>query len=164
MKNKGKVFEENFKKSVPNDILFYRFRDGTANFFGQKNENVRFQQKNMCDCMIFDGEILFLLELKSHLGKSLPFKDIKKNQIEELSLKQYYKNVVCGIIIDFRELEEDYFIFIEDITDFMRKSTRKSFPVEWCREKGIKIENKKLISNYRYNVNKMLTDIKGVKK
>ena len=157
--NSGKRFEQNFKKSVPNNVFFYRFRDGTANW--QHNDLVRFQQKNICDCMIFDGEMLFLLELKNHKGKSLPLSCIRDNQIKELSLNQIYKNVKCGIVINFEELNECYFMFICDITDFIRKSDRKSIPIDYCREKGIKIANKRLRTNYKYDIENLLKDIES---
>ena len=156
---RGQRFEQNFKKSVPDNIFFYRFRDGTANW--QHNDLVRFQQKNICDCMIFDGEYLFLLELKNHKGKSLPFSCIRKNQLKELSLNQRFKNVKCGIVINFEDLEECYFMFICDVTDFIRKSDRKSIPIDYCRKKGIKIVQKKLISNYKYDIISMLEAIKS---
>ena len=85
MKNPGKVFEEDIKKSVPKEYWIYRFKDGTANFSGSKNENVRFQAHNICDFMIMTKENLILLELKSHKGSSIPFSCIRKNQIEEMT-------------------------------------------------------------------------------
>ena len=71
--NEGKRFEEDIKKSVPSEYFYYRFKDGTGNFNGTKNENVRFQAKNICDCEVMTDNYLFLLELKSHLGKSISF-------------------------------------------------------------------------------------------
>lgn len=161
MKNKGKIFEQNFKKSVPSSIFYYRFRDGTGNFNGQKNENVRFQQKNMCDCMLFDGNNLYLLELKNHKGSSLPFSCIRENQLKELSMAQYYSNVISGIIINFEDNEKCYFMFINQITDFIRTSDRKSIPIKYCQENGILIEMEKLKTNYKYNINKMINDLKN---
>ena len=36
-----------------------------------------------------------------------------------------------------------------------------SVPVEICREIGIKIENKRLRTNYRYDIKKMMEEIKN---
>lgn len=159
MKNKGKVFEESFKKSVPDDILYYRFKDGTANW--QHNNLVRFQAKNICDCMLYDGDILVFAELKNHKGKSIPFSCIRENQIKELSMYQYYKNTKCVVIINFEDLEECYCLFIADLSHFIRTGDRKSIPIEICREIGIKIENKRLRTNYRYDIKKMMGEIKN---
>lgn len=157
--NKGKIFEKNFKKSVPGDMFYYRLKDGTAGFKGQKNENVRFQATNICDCILFDGKLLFLLELKNHKGKSLPYSCIRKSQKEGLLLEQYKKNVVCGLVINFEDLEECYFLHICDVREFMRKSDRKSIPIDYCRKMGVKIEMKKLRVNYKYNIKKWLDNI-----
>ena len=46
MKNEGKKFEEDFKKSVPKNLFYYRFIDGTSAWDGG---NARFQAKNICD-------------------------------------------------------------------------------------------------------------------
>ena len=158
MKNKGKLFEENFKKSVPDNILYYRFKDNTSNW--QHNNLVRFTQSNICDCMLYDGDILVFAELKNHKGKSIPFSCIRENQLKELSMFQYYKNTKCVVIINFEDLEECYCLFIADLVDFIRTSDRKSIPIEYCREKGIKIENRRLRTNYRYDIKKMIELIK----
>ena len=72
-KNEGKQFEEDFKKSIPKGYWFYRFKDGTAGFSGEKNSNVRFQAHNIADCEVMGNKYLFILELKSHKGSSIPF-------------------------------------------------------------------------------------------
>jgi len=82
--NNGKRFELEIKNSIPSSVYYYRFRDGTANFSGDKNQNVRFQATNMCDCLLYDSKHLYFLELKTHKGKSLPLSAIRENQIEQL--------------------------------------------------------------------------------
>ena len=61
----GKKFETNFKNSVPDNIFYYRFRDGTSSWGNKacegcpKNKQLtRFQSKNICDCEMFDGDYL----------------------------------------------------------------------------------------------------------
>ena len=51
-------------------------------------------------------------------------------------------------------------MFICDITDFIRKSDRKSIPIDYCREKGIKIANKRLRTNYKYDIIGMIKEVK----
>lgn len=158
MKNKGKIFEESFKRSVPDDILYYRFKDGTANW--EHNNIVRFQAKNVCDCMIYNGEELIFIELKNHKGKSIPIKCIRENQREELLRYSKYKNTKCVIVINFEDLEECYCLKIKDVDDFINKESRKSIPIEYCREVGIMVNMKKLINNYRYDIESMINDLK----
>ncbi len=155
--NNGKRLENNFKKSVPDDIFYYRFKDGTASW--EKSSLTRFQQKNICDCMLFDGNRLYLIELKSTKGKSIPFKNFRENQLKELALAQYYKNIIAGIVIEFSELDRAFFMYISDITDFMRIGSRKSIPIEYCVEKGIEIEITKKRVNNSFNVRKLLNEI-----
>ncbi len=153
----GKRFENNFKKSVPSNIFFYRFKDGTASW--DKGSLTRFQQKNICDCMLFDGSRLYLFELKSIKGKSIPFSNIRENQLKELSKAQKFKNIIAGIVIEFNELDRAFFMCISDITDFMRIGSRKSIPIEYCVEKGIEIEITKKRVNDSFNVRKLLNEI-----
>lgn len=158
MINKGKVFEQNFKLSVPKEILYERFKDGTAGW-NQYDNNVRFQSQNVCDCFLFDGSILLYLELKSHTGKSLPITCIRKNQLEELPKRQMYKNCISGILVEFRDVERTFYLNIKDLLDFLKESDRKSVPLEYFVERGIEVEMIKLRTNYRYNVKKMYEDI-----
>lgn len=159
MKNRGKIFESNFKKSIPDKILYERFKDGTANFNGSENENVRFQAKNVCDCFLYDGSILLYLELKSHKGKSVPLSCIRQNQVNELIRRQSFKNVISGFLIEFQDLERVFYINICDFMHFTENEERKSIPFDYCRDYGIEVEVTKLRSNYRYNVEKMYEDI-----
>ena len=159
--NTGKRFEQNFKKSVPADVFYYRFKDGTSNW--EHNGIARFQATNICDCMLFDGNRLYLLELKSVKGKSIPFSNLKRNnkdkRLEELLLTTYFKNIVAGIIIEFSTLDRAFFMHINDITDFIRASDRKSIPLDYFVEKGIEIEIIKKRVNNGFNVKKLLSEI-----
>ena len=156
--SEGKKFEEDFKKSVPFEYFFYRFKDGTGNFNGQKNENVRFQAKNMCDCEVMTHEKLFLLELKSHLGKSISFTCIRNNQIEEMS-KVDHKRIKTYFIFNFRDLEKTYAIEAKKIKEYMETAKGKSFPVKWCEENGTEIENHRKKVRYTYNLEKFFNAV-----
>lgn len=154
--NSGKRFENNFRKSIPEDVFFYRFRDGSSSWGG--NDKVRFQQTNICDCMIFDGENLFLLELKSTKGKSLPYSNIKEHQIDDLLWASDFANVICGFVIEFADINECYFIEIKDFVAFKMSSERKSLPIEFCSNKGVKIGVEKLRTNSRFDIKTFLND------
>lgn len=157
MKNTGKRFEENFRNSVGGEIFFYRFRDGTSSWGG--NNATRFQQTNMCDCEMFDGNRLFLLELKSVTGKSLPFTNIKDHQLNELVEAHHYKNIVAGFIIEFSSIDRCFYISAKDMAYYMNNSGRKSIPLAYLESKGLEIEVKKLRVNIRLNIEKFIKEV-----
>lgn len=159
--NLGKRFEQNFKKSVSEDIYYYRFKDGTANFNGARNENVRFQAKNMCDILLYDMPVLFFLELKHHKGSSIPFSAIRKNQIDELFDASFYNGVCAGFIVYFGDKEKCYFADACKIKVFVDRSERKSIPISWFEKEGIEIEVKQLKVNHSFNVKKFVDEIKS---
>lgn len=162
MKNEGKKFEEDFIKSVPESVFRYRFRDGTAGWGEQ--DKTRFQATNICDFMLFDGR-LWLLELKSHKGKSIPFSCIRENQLTELSKAENFTGIIPGMIFNFRDTAQTYFVHIRHIYYYYHHADRKSFPLEWVQEYGqeIRAELKKV--RYRYFVGEWLTSTKeGIKK
>lgn len=158
MKNTGKRFEENFRESVGGEIFFYRFRDGTSSWGG--NGATRFQQTNMCDCEMFDGERLFLLELKSVIGKSLPFGNIKDHQLNELVEASCHKNIIAGFIIEFSSVGRCFFIGARDMAYYMNNSGRKSMPLSYLESKGLEIEVKKLRVNVRLDIEKFIKEVK----
>lgn len=155
MKNQGKIFEEDFRKSLPlnnENLFYYRFKDGTASWGDKNNSNVRFQAKNISDCMIFYKGKLFIIEQKSHKGKSLPLSCIRKNQFEEMYALKNKKNVFSVVIIFFQDIEECYVIKISDIIEFKDNSTSKSISLSFAREKGFKIDCRKKLTHYSFNV------------
>ena len=155
--NSGKRFEQNWKDSIPKDIFYYRFRDGSSSWGG--NDKVRFQQTNICDCLMFDGDYLYLLELKSTKGKSLPFNNIKKHQINDLLWASEYANTICGLVIEFSELKECYFVEISQFKKFYDSVNRKSIPINYLHENGIKISVEKKKINSKFNVEKFINDV-----
>lgn len=155
--NSGKRFEQQFRKDIPKEIFYYRFKDSTGSWGA--NNSVRYTPSNICDCMLFDGEYLFFLELKSCKGKSLPLNNIRENQIKELERVSSYCNVISGFVINFSELGECYYISIEKVIDFISKNTRKSIPIDYLKEEGIKIECVKKKVNYTYDLKKFLEDV-----
>lgn len=157
MKTTGKRFEENFKKSIPKNIFYYRLKDNSN--IWSKGTKTRFTPNNICDCFLFDGDYLYLLELKSTKGKSLPFHNIKKHQIDDLMWASNYANVVSGFLIDFSELDECYFIEISCFYEFYTTTKRKSLGIDFCRNNGIKIGVNRLKINKKYNVKEMINKI-----
>lgn len=151
-KNEGKKFEEDFKKSIPDKYFVYRFKDGTANFNGSKNENVRFQAHNICDFEVFAEDKLFLFELKSYNGASIPLSGIRKTQLEEMLKASKYENVEPYFILNYRALESVYAIGVQTLQKFIKTTERKSIPVKWCIENGIEIKWTKKKVRFVYNL------------
>lgn len=147
--NTGKIFEEDFKKSVPSNFFYYRFIDGTSSWGG--SSAARFQAKNICDCMVYTGSKLYLFELKSHKGKSLPFSCVRSNQIDGLLLARK-SNIGCYIVVTFPEVEKTFMVDIQKFKDYMDTTTRKSIPINWLEENCITIKQTIKKIRYKYDL------------
>ena len=165
-KSVGKVFEENWKKSVPEDIWIYRPPDAAQSF--NQPSNLRFSQKSPCDYMMFDGSHFFCLELKTVSGKSISFERTKKDkgeihyhQIEYLKSCLNYKNIIPGLIIDFRGTDNTWFLNIKEWDDLINPISKKSFNESdlISYSHPILISKKKLKVNYRYNIQQFIDDV-----
>ena len=154
--SEGKRFEEDFHKSIPYDYWFYRFKDNASSFSG--GENTRFTTSNICDCEVMADKYLFLIELKSHLGVSIPFTCIRNNQIEEMS-KIEHNRIKPYFIFNFRDKEKTYAIYAKKIKMFIELGERKSIPIAWCEENGIEIESIKKKVRYKYNLEKFFKTV-----
>jgi recombination protein U len=163
MKNLGKIFEENWKKSVPTNVFYYRFRDSGSSFYGG-NQQLRFSASNIADCLIqdpFSG--LHLIELKNHKGKSIPLSCIIGNKTKEKQMKDLfeankYSAVYSHIIVFFSDVERCFELDIDSFMEFVDKGERKSIPIEYFERKGWEIEVEKLRTNYRFNIEKWLKE------
>lgn len=155
MKNNGKVFEGEIKKCIPEGCFYYRFADGTGNFAGVKNENVRFQAKNICDCMVMAKEFLYLLELKNTEVSSLPFANIKGNQLDGLTNVEHEK-IKCYFVVCFRKKEKCFFAEAKKLKEFIDNTERKSIPLSWFEENSIEVEMTKVRVKYKYNLEEVL--------
>lgn len=172
MKGEGKKFEEDFKNSIPEDILFIRLKDAGG---WSNGDNTRFTIRNECDGIMFKSPLIYLTELKSHKGKSIPIKDIvreseqkakeekgKKTRLDILCEYNQKPNVMAGILINFRDVEETWFVPVDKVQQFISLAQRASIPIDWVRDKGIRIPQQKKISRYRYDINSFITCIERI--
>ena len=136
----GKIFEEEIKASFPEGFFVERYKDDTAGFYGVSNP---------ADYRLYKFPYLFLLELKTHKGKSIPIDRIRSNQITGMATASLHEGVYAGFILNFRDLEETYYIPVKEALSYINLTERKSIPVEWCRENGTKIEQ--VIKRVRYS-------------
>lgn len=147
MKSSGKSFEQDFKQSIPQDIFYLRLKDSGG---WSKSETTRFSSFNIADCLVYDGENLFVLELKSHQGRSLPLSCIRAKQLEGLIDAGNFLNIVSGIVVNFRDVEQTYFLDALDLKKFIDTSDRKSIPIDYFRECGWGIHQVKKKVHYTY--------------
>ena len=147
----GKKFEEQFKKSISDDVFLYRLKDSTATF---SNNNTSFAVHNISDFFAFYNNKLFFLELKCHKGKSLPFSCIRKTQINEMIKASKYDNIESYIVVNFYESNDDkiFFININDVYEEIQKGKRKSLSIEVCYKKAILVSKYKKRINEYYNL------------
>jgi len=164
--NQGKKFEQDFKNSVPSDVFFYRFRDGTASF--EKNDNVRFQMYNIADCEIFFNRTLFILELKSIADTSLSYSNIfyenKKSSMkkkEDLYNAGLFDGIISGYVVNFRKYKRTWFMSAKQLNEYLNSyhDLRKSIPVGYFNEYCTPIFNNKLKSKSGYEVKRFLQNI-----
>lgn len=165
MKNQGKVFEENFRKSIPKtpNVFYYRLRDTASSYYGG-NKNLRFSQSNIADAFLlhtnyeFNITHLLILELKRHKGKSLPFSAIRENQLKEMFEASSYRKILSFLIVFFSDIEKCFALDIQKVVALKQGGERKSIPLEFFEKEGIEIEVTKLRTNYRYNIEKWLNE------
>ena len=112
--------------------------------------------KNPCDFILYKIPHIYLLELKSHKGKSIPFGAIQLYQIESLHRYSQVDGVVAGFVFNFRDVSETYFVDAESIYYFYKAEERKSFALGWIRENGIHIPQGLKRIRYKYDLSSLL--------
>ena len=150
-KNPGKKFEEDFIKSIPDRCDVTRLKDAG----GWSNAtNMRFTSKNPCDFIVWNNRqspSMYKIELKSTLGKSLPFGNIKEHQLEEL-YKSYTKGVDSLFIVNFRDTNETFHVGVCTLRMFINSTDRKSIPLAWFREEADLIPQTLIRVRWRYDL------------
>ncbi len=170
--NIGKVFEENFKKSVPKEYYYHRLKDPAVAFSGGAS---KYSTTNPFDCMIFTGQKLHCIELKSkngaitfwredieHDGKKHTF-EIKKHQIVGLAKASEYNGVYAGIVINFRNADKTIYIPINKFMEFITQTEKNSINYKDALDIGIELEVKHLKVNERYNIRQLIEVIESGK-
>lgn len=158
--NSGKIFEKNFKASIPQDVFYYRLRDSTASFYGGGDgSNIRFQTPNACDAILFGNRTLFLCELKSHGGKSLPFNCVRQNQIEQLTKAAKFPFIIPALVIFFPDVERCFAVEINAWNNLVDASKKKSANIAEIAQAGFEVGVTKLKVNYKYDVASMVKDL-----
>lgn len=167
MMNAGKIMEQQFRKSasrVPG-LYYYRLKDGTASFYGgQQDDRIRFQASNIADAIMFRTPILYIIEMKSHRGQSLPLSKIRSDQLKGLTEASGYTNIVAGFVVDFSEKNQVYFARAAEVNFFIQGTNRASIPLAWFEQHGIRIGTKKLKVNKLYDVESFVNQMAAAPK
>ena len=175
--NLGKKFENNFANSAKKQGIFtHRLKDTDLSYNG--NSVSSYTPSNKCD-FYFLGNIkdgrgtLFGIECKSTGYTSIgiqrtpeePEKMIKSKQIQSLIDLSLYEGIQAGFVLNYRDddcnLDDTYYISIEDFSKFLNETKKKSINKTDCELRGIKIESQLKRKNYSYNIIKMIRDIVG---
>lgn len=146
----GKDFEQQFKKSIPPSFYYYRLKDDMSGF---KSIN------NPCDYFIFNTPHLHLFELKTHKGKSIPFTALTQGQIMGMYEAKKFNGIKAGFVFNFRDIAETYYVDINDFMEYYNTTSRKSVSLDFCKEKGLVVEQQKIRVKYKFNIEKLMEDI-----
>lgn len=167
--NDGKVFENSFKESVPNDCYYLRLKDPASSFGDQGNSALRFSVSNPFDVLLFSNPNLFTLELKSTKGTAFSFKGktpmIKKNQVEGLTHASEFENVIAGFIFNMREpTNRTYFLDIKSFNKFVESTEKSSINEKDILSAGaIEIKSRLKKVKYSYYINEFIERLKETK-
>lgn len=160
-KNQGKLFEQDFQKSIPPTCWIYRLRDNASSF--ANGSATRFTSSNICDYLLFDdiSKTLFLIECKSTQGSSVPLSMIRDNQTKGL-IDASKHNLIAGILINFRnDTNNTYFISIGNYVKMVNDINKKSFNIkDLLANNAIEIYSSKKRTRYTYDIQEMINKMK----
>lgn len=167
-KNIGKKFEQDIQNSCDYPILLKRLNDSAQSY--NQSSGMRFTLKNPFDFYLHINRNypLMCLELKSVGGKSISFEKTKEDkgvihyhQIQGLLEISKYEDILAGFIINFREIEETYFIEINEFCKMIGNLNKKSFNVDDLREYNyVFIPSQKKRTRYKYDMGSFIENFK----
>lgn len=141
--NDGKKFETDFISSC--DFFTYRLKDGG----GWSNaENTRFTSSNICDFIAYKEGKLLLLELKSCIGSSIPYDNMK--QLDGMN-KVCYDGVYPIFVLNFRKYDQTYAIKASKLMELRETLGKKSISYLDCQLHGKLIPQTKKRTRFKYN-------------
>lgn len=176
MQNAGKLFETQFKKSIPDTMLLIRLNDSAQSF--KKSKFARFTPKNPCDFLAFDtlSRTLYAIECKSTKYKSMSFEDVESeeeqnkmihaHQIESLTKFSKYDGVVGCFIFNFRDekndMERTYYQDIEHFNKMVSSIHKKSFDeIDLIKNGAIKINGNRKRLYYIWSLSELFEKLGG---
>lgn len=172
--NAGKLFEAQFKKSIPNNVLLIRLNDSAQAF--KKSEYARFTPENPCDFLAYDtfSHILYAIECKSTKYTSISFEDerpikikmIHAHQIKSLTKFSEYDGVIGCFIFNFRDeennMERTYYQDIKDFNKMINSFNKKSFnEIDLIKNGAIKINGNRKRLYYTWSLDELFSKLGG---
>ena len=119
--NRGKDFEENFKKQmVSSGFDVNRVCDNTAGYMGGRN---------VCDFITYIYPSIFYFELKTTKGNTLPFCNITQNQFLGLLEKEKVEGAGAGIIVWFLDHDKTFFVSADCMQKIKNEGMFKSLHI-----------------------------------
>lgn len=161
-KSPGKIFEQQFRVSVPDYCLLIRLNDSPVSV----QKKLRFTPSNPCDYLIWDSKhrLFMPVELKSTKSKSMPYSMVRDNQIESLTKFSEYECVVPGFLLNYRDddthFERCYFMHIVDFNKMMKNTIKKSYnEIDIIMNGAIKLDGTKARIRWTWDVDGLLEKI-----
>lgn len=176
MKNKGKIFEDDVKSSIPSHCLLIRLPDPPQSFV--KSKSTRFSHKNPCDYVCYNSEDkrFWCIECKTTASKSISFesiyedvdyeKMIHKHQTVSLLKFSEYEGVISGFLFNFRHFENSdkynettYFMEVNDFQKMCDKIDKKSFnEIDAILNGAVKVSGNKKRTRYKWDLESLFRD------
>ena len=150
--------------------MLYKLPDAAQSF--DRNSNLRFSYKNPFDFLLWDsiGYLLYAIEAKTVSKKSISFERNKSDngvihlhQINGLKKWNEFNGIICGFIIEFRELEKTIFLEISEFNKLVNNISKKSFTIDDLENNHILyyvISQKKARSRYTYDLDAFLVNMR----
>ncbi len=145
--NEGKKFEQDFRKSIPNDWIQVRLKDHAGWSHG---DDKRFTPTNPCDLILFDGVKFYLLELKSCAKDRIPITDRLIKQAKELDKMPDMVNVYKFFILNYRSAAITYAVSVQTIMVFIHNNY-KSIKLKDIERHARIIPQELIRTRYRYD-------------
>ena len=152
MAGPGKVFEEDFKLSCDADeaVDYNRLKDPIGGQAGVAN---------ICDYIAYLQPYIYYLELKSRQGNTLNFKEITRTQWDGLMKKASIDGTVPGVLVNFSDHDEAYFVHIAQLQYLRDVNNKKSLHINDAREFGVKLPGRKKVTRFAYYVKDFLVEL-----
>ena len=152
MSNSGKKFEEDFTKSALNhkQVDINRLNDPVGGQSGVRN---------ICDFIVYKNPYIYYLELKSRQGNTLNFKEITPNQWKGMSEKTSVKGAIPGVLINYSDHGEVYFVHISELIEMRDKQGMKSVHIDVARRFGVRLPGTIKRVRYVYNLQEFLDEV-----
>lgn len=138
--NPGKIFEEDFKRSVPKTVMCLRIPDPIAHM---PDDKLAFGARCPFDFILFKTPRMYALELKSTGDSSISFEGcnpmIKQHQIDALQKVAPFHELYPGFLLNFRRTQATYFIHINSFLAWRDLLHVKSINEKAANEMGLYI-------------------------